>query len=179
MGKVFESITDKQVGWIEAQKIFFVATAPLSQEGLINVSPKGLDTFRILDRNTVAYLDLAGSGIETISHIQQNSRITIMFTAFEGSPKSLRLYGKGEVIKFNSEKFEKYYSHFIPHVGIRSIIKVNLIRIQDSCGWSIPLYKYVGDRGVYDKYCDTKGREKLIQEIENGNSSSLDGLPGF
>ena len=179
MGKVYESISESQKAWIEAQKIFFVATAPLSDKGLINVSPKGLDTFRVLDENTVAYLDLMGSGIETIAHLQENQRITILFTAFEGPPKSLRLYGKGEIVKYTSPQFANYAQHFIQHQGARSIIKVNVHRIQDSCGWSIPLYKFMGDRDVYDKYCDNKGREALESEIVIGNKKSLDGLEGF
>ncbi len=179
MGKIFENISDKQKNWIESQKIFFVATAPLSKNGLINLSPKGLDTFRIIDGVTVAYLDLAGSGIETVSHIQENQRITIMFTAFDGPPKSLRLYGKGEVIKFNSDSFNKMASYFPNHLGTRSIIKVDLHRIQDSCGWSIPLFEYRGDRDVYDKYCENKGRDKLVGDIIQGNKKSIDNIAGF
>lgn len=178
MGKVYDRISDKQKTWIQSQKVFFVATAPLSKDGLINVSPKGLDTFRVIDRTTAAYLDLMGSGIETISHIQENQRITIMFTAFDGPPQSLRLYGKGEVVKYNSKDFEKLSDHFPDHLGARSIIKINVNRIQDSCGWSIPLYEYKGDRDVYDKYCENKGRETLEKKIIN-NQASLDGLKGF
>ena len=179
MGKVYQNLSDRQKAWIAKQKIFFVATAPLSEKGLVNVSPKGLDSFRIIDDVTVAYLDLAGSGVETIAHIQENQRITIMFTAFDGPPMTLRLYGKGEILKMGSREFEEIKDHFQYHLGMRSIIKVNLNRIQDSCGWSIPLYDFKGDRDVYDKYCQAKSRDKIVQNIKTQNVESLDGLPGY
>lgn len=179
MGKIYDKITDKQREWINHQKVYFVSTAPLAADGLVNVSPKGLDSFRILDDLTVAYLDLVGSGIETIANIQENQRITIMFTAFDGPPKILRLYGNGEAHKVGSASYDQLKGHFSEHIGARSIIVIKLTRIQDSCGWSIPLYEYKGDRDVYDKYCEDKGREGMIADIKKQNDSSLNQLPGF
>ena len=175
MGKLYDAITDRQRKWIASQKIFFVATAPSSEEGHVNVSPKGLDTFKVIDDHTIAYLDLSGSGLETIAHVNQNERITIMMTAFDGPPMTMRFFGKGEVLKYDTPEFDKLKDHFINHTGARSIIKVNLTRIQDSCGYSIPLYEYKGDRDVYDKYCDVKGRAGIEQSISE-RKVSIDGI---
>jgi len=175
MGKTYESISERQRKWISNQKVFFVATAPSGEDGHVNVSPKGLDTFKVIDDNTVAYLDLMGSGIETIAHIQQNKRITIMMTAFDGPPMTMRFFGKGEVLHYGTAEYDKLKGHFIEHTGARSIIKVNLTRIQDSCGYSIPLYEYKGDRDVYDKYCDQYGRADIEKKIAERNES-IDGI---
>ena len=151
MGKIFEAITPELKKWIEKQKIFFVATAPLSAEGHINCSPKGLDSFRILDSNTVAYQDLTGSGIETIAHIKENKRIILMFCAFNGPPKIVRLHGIGEAITPEHVDFESLSSQFIFRRGIRAYIRIQLNRISDSCGYAVPLYEFVKDREVLDK----------------------------
>ncbi len=175
MGKIYDVISDRQKAWIANQKMFFVATAPSGSEGHVNVSPKGLNTFVVINSLTVAYLDLYGSGIETIAHVTQNERITIMMTAFDGPPVTLRLYGIGEILAKGTAAYNALKDQFIDHAGARSIIKINLTRIQDSCGYSIPLYDYRGDRDIYDKSCEVKGPEKIAATIKN-KQESIDGI---
>jgi len=179
MGKIHESITPKLQEWIANQKVFFVSTAPLSGDGLVNCSPKGLDSFRVLGEQTAAYLDLTGSGVETIAHLKENGRITIMFVAFEGAPKILRLYGQGEVYEKDSADFERLKHHFPEHMGARSIVLVRCQRIQDSCGYSIPVMKFEKDRDVLDKWCEKKGADGIVAYQKARNARSLDGLKGF
>lgn len=180
MGKVFPIIDDRWKNWINERKMFFVSTAPLSADGLVNCSPKGLDSFRILDELTVAYIDLAGSGIETVAHLKENGRITIMFCAFEGAPKILRLYGEGEVLEKGTAGFEELKPLFPHYEGARSIIKVSLKRIQDACGFSVPLYTYEGERDTLLKWADAKGGAAGVKDYVNDrNKVSLDGLPGI
>src|SRR4029077_20801999 len=130
--------------FIRAQHVFFVATAPLSASGHVNLSPKGLDQFTILDPRTVASLDLTGSGVETIAHLRENSRITICFCAFEGPPKILRLYGRGDVIFPADAEFGALVAPFPAYVGTRSVVRVAVDRIADSCGYGVPEYRFVG-----------------------------------
>lgn len=179
MGKIFEGITPDLKTWIEKQKMFFVATAPLSAEGHINCSPKGLDSFRILDEGTIAYQDLTGSGIETIAHIQENKRIAIMFCAFSGPPKIVRLHGSGEAILPGHSDFEKMNSLFPKRRGVRSYIRVKLNRISDSCGYSVPLYDFVKDRDVLDKWVAAKSDEQLKEYRATKNAHSIDGVKGL
>jgi hypothetical protein len=179
MGKIFEAITPELKKWIEKQKIFFVATAPLSAEGHINCSPKGLDSFRILDGNTVAYQDLTGSGIETIAHIKENKRIILMFCAFNGPPKIVRLHGIGEAITPEHVDFESLSSQFIFRRGIRAYIRIQLNRISDSCGYAVPLYEFVKDREVLDKWVDAKTDEQLKEYRATTNTESIDGMKGL
>ena len=179
MGKIYQTLEPKLQDWIKAQKMFFVSTAPLSKDGLVNCSPKGLDTFRILDENTVAYLDLTGSGVETIAHLKENQRITIMFCAFDGPPKIVRLYGKGIVYQNGSTEFEKLSTQFDSYIGARSIIKIEVTRIADSCGYAVPKYEYVEDRDVLQKWCENKGEAVIKEYQKEKNRESLDGLPAF
>lgn len=179
MGKIFDTITDTLKGWIAHQKIFFVATAPLSGKGHINCSPKGLDSFRILDRQTVAYQDLTGSGIETIAHIKENRRIVIMFCAFDGPPKIVRIHGEGEVVEPDHPEFSVINKQFPERVGVRAYIKVKAYRISDSCGYAVPLYEYIKDRDVLDKYAENKGEEGLKQYRADKNKLSIDNLHGI
>jgi len=178
VGKVFDAIDEDLQNWIEQQKIFFVATAPLDSEGLINCSPKGLDSFRILGPKKVAYLDWHGSGIETVAHIRENTRIVVLFCAFEGPPKILRLNGVGKVHQLGSDSFNELSTHFPESVGARSIIEIELTRIADSCGYAVPKYTYEGDRDTLVKYCENKGPAGLAKSRQ-GNRRSLDGLPGW
>lgn len=179
MGKIFDTITDTLKDWIAHQKIFFVATAPLSENGHVNCSPKGLDSFRILDERTVAYQDLTGSGVETIAHIKENKRIVIMFCAFDGPPKIVRIHGEGEVIEPDHPEFSVISKEFPERLGVRAYIKVNATRISDSCGYAVPLYEYKKDRDVLDKYAENKGEEGLKQYREEKNRLSLDDLEGL
>ena len=157
MGKEYPEIDQSVRDWVGQQKMFFVATAPLSSEGLVNVSPKGMDTFRILGPKSIAYLDLTGSGVETIAHLRENGRITIMMCAFEGSPKIFRFYGKGEVLEKGSSGYAEHIGEFGDQVGARSIIHVEVELIRDSCGYSIPFYEYSGERAVLTNWAEKKG----------------------
>jgi hypothetical protein len=176
MGKFENSISAKLQKWIKKQKIFFVSTAPLSATGHINCSPKGLDSFRIIDDKTVVYEDLTGSGAETIAHVNENKRIVIMFCAFEGAPLIVRLYGEGEIITKYEEEFSTIQQFFTPRSGVRAYIKINLTRVSDSCGYSVPLYEFKQDRDVLDKWFDRKGVDGLVQYQKENNQISLDGL---
>lgn len=180
MGKTYEEIDERLIEWINQQQMFFVATAPLSADGLVNLSPKGLDdTFQILDSHTVAYLDLTGSGVETIAHLKENGRITILFCAFNGAPNLLRLYGQGEAIEPHHPDFNSLLARFPVYSGIRSIIRVSVDRIADACGFGVPLYTYEGQRDTLLKYAETKGPEGMAQYRQENNSLSLDGLKGL
>ena len=179
MGKIFNEITADLQKWIEKQKMFFVATAPLSPDLHINCSPKGLDSFRILDPHTVAYQDLTGSGIETIAHIRENKRILLMFCAFDGPPKIVRLHGIGEAITTDHEDFENINAQFPLKRGTRAYIRITLNRISDSCGYSVPLYNFVRDRDVLDKWVDAKTDEQLKEYRLAKNTESIDGLKGL
>lgn len=179
MGKVYERLNERQQEWIGRQKMFFVSTAPLSEDGRINCSPKGLDSFRILDDLTVAYIDLVGSGVETIAHIQENQRITFMFCAFEGPPKILRLYGTGLVFKKGTTDFDALKPLFPDYINERAIIKVSLTRIQDACGYAVPLYEFKEDRRVLDDWAARKGEDGIRAYVKEKNAFSLDGLPGM
>ncbi len=176
MSKEIKTIDAKLSKWILKQKIFFVATAPLTEKGHINCSPKGLDSFRILNEHSVAYQDLVGSGAETIAHIRENKRIVIMFTAFDGPPKIVRLWGEGEVITFTHPEYETIASQFKPRRGVRSYIRIQLTRIADSCGYSVPLYEFQGDRDVLDKWVDSKSDDGVKDYIRKNNAKSIDGL---
>ena len=179
MGKLYEVITPAIEEWIVQQKLFFVATAPLNGEGHINCSPKGLDSFRILDGVTVVYRDLTGSGAETIAHIRENGRIVIMFCAFEGPPKIYRLYGRGEVVLPGSEKFNELNEFYEPAKGVRSFIMVHVNRITDSCGYGVPLYSYQGNRDIIEKWSEAKGDAGIQDYWNEKNKISIDGLPSI
>src|SRR6185436_11340043 len=163
MGKLYEHITDRLEAFINRQHIYFVATAPLEESGHVNVSPKGQDTFAILDRHTVAYQDFSGSGAETIAHLKQNGRITIMFCAFEGPPFVLRLYGEGEVLEPSNPNFNALNKRFALDLGVRSIIRIDLTRIQDSCGFGVPLYDFVKPRDTRLKWAEKKGEAGIVK----------------
>jgi hypothetical protein len=179
MGKVYETITTEITKWVGAQKMFFVATAPLANTGLVNCSPKGGDTFRILDEHTVAYQDLTGSGIETIAHLKENGRIVIMFCAFEGAPKIVRFHGTGEVIEQDHAEFATFATLFPYNPGTRAIIRITVTRVSDSCGFAVPRYDFVEPRDVLDKWATQKGEEGTKAYRDENNTRSLDGLLGL
>jgi Pyridoxamine 5'-phosphate oxidase len=179
MGKVFSELTDELQAFIAAQQLFFVATAPLDATGHVNLSPKGLDTFRVLGPTTVAYLDLTGSGVETIAHLRENGRLTIMFCAFAGRPRIVRLHGTGRVIVPMSAEWPTLSAHFPLLPGIRSIITLELDRIADSCGYSVPLYEFVGHRNQLLDWATKKGEDELAHYREQKNAASIDRLPGL
>jgi len=179
MGKLYQEIDATLAAFIAKQHLFFVASAPIGGEGHVNLSPKGFDAFAILDPMTVAYLDLTGSGVETIAHLQENGRIVIMFCAFEGPPKILRLYGRGEVVTPHDPPFTELRAHFPPYLGVRAVIRVRLERITDSCGFGVPVMHYESERTQLHDWAAHKGEEALLAYREANNSNSIDGLPGL
>jgi len=179
MGKQYTEITDDLKEWISRQKVFFVATAPLSASGHINLSPKGLDSFRVLSPDEVAYQDLTGSGVETIAHIKENGRLVIMFCAFDGPPKIVRLHGTATVVEPVHPRFDELAALFPERLGVRAYIILNAERISDSCGYAVPLYDYRKDRDVLDKWAAAKGPEGLVSYRKQKNRESIDGLDGL
>ena len=179
MGLTYPAIDDKMRAWVARQKMFFVSTAPLSGDGLLNCSPKGMDSFRILDDHTVGYLDLTGSGIETVAHLRENGRIVIMFCAFEGPPNIVRFYGTGSVHPKGTSGYDELLPHFEELAGARSIIKVDVSRIGDSCGYSVPLYDHVADRDVLTKWAENKKEKGVVAYQKENNQTSLDDLPAL
>jgi hypothetical protein len=178
MGKVYATIDEKLARWLSAQKIFFVATAPLSPDGHINCSPKDGASFQILDEQTVAYLDLTGSGVETIAHVRENGRIVLMFCAMEGPPKIIRLHGQGEAIEPKHPDFETMRSLFKDTTGLRAFIRIRLSRISDSCGFGVPLYEFRGEHSQLQEWAERKGEASLTVYRQTKNRCSIDGLPG-
>jgi hypothetical protein len=179
MGKIRSMIDDVARQFIEAQHVFFVASAPLDAGGHVNLSPKGLDTFRILGPTTVAYLDFNGSGVETIAHLKENGRIVLMFCAFQGPPNIFRLYGHGRVIEPHEPEFAALTESFPNHENARSIILVELTRVKDSCGYGVPLFKYDGEREQLQAWARHRGPEGLKTYRQEKNRRSVDGLPGI
>jgi predicted pyridoxine 5'-phosphate oxidase superfamily flavin-nucleotide-binding protein len=178
MAESMTSIKDVHEKFIRAQSMFFVASAPLDPEGRVNVSPKGLDTFRILGPTTVAYLDLTGSGVETIAHLRENGRIVLMFCAFQGPPNILRLHGRGRVVEPSSAEFHDLAARFPTYLSTRSIIVVEISRVSDSCGYGVPLLKYEGERSQLRDWARKKGPEGLVAYRREKNRVSIDGLSG-
>jgi len=179
MGKVLESISGELERWLTSQKLYFVATAPLSVEGHVNCSPKGGDTFRVLGEHEVAYLDLTGSGIETIAHLQENGRIVFVFCAFDGPPKIVRLHGTGSVVYPSDADFTPLAKQFPAHPGARAIIRVSITRVSISCGFQVPLYEFVAERNALENWTEKKSPEELDAYRRQKNSISIDEIPGY
>ncbi len=179
MGKVYERIEPFLASWIERQPMFFVATAPSGANGHVNVSPKGpIGTLRLLDDHTLAYLDLVGSGAETVAHLKQNGRIVVMLCAFEGPPRILRLHGRGEVLAGDALDFPA--AAVLPQQR-RTVIRVEVQRIADSCGYGVPLMSYEGERRNFDAWARgklAKGGPHALEDYQaQHNAESIDGLP--
>ena len=179
MGKTHAEIDEHIRKVIQAQRVFFVATAPLASEGNINLSPKGLDTFRILGPRTVAYLDVIGSGVETIAHLKENGRIVLMFCNFEGPPIIVRVHGRGRVVEPPAREFPALASQFPRYETTRAIIVVDVTRVSNSCGFGVPLLSYQGERDQHFRWAQKKGPEGLRAYKQEKNRRSIDGLPGL
>jgi hypothetical protein len=177
MGKFHETIKPSHKEFIENQHIFFVSTAPLSVNGRVNLSPKGLDCFRVLSENKVAYMDLISSGNETSAHTLENGRITFMFCSFDKNPLIMRLYGKAFTIVKNSEKWEEYAPNFQIYPSTRQIIVAEIDLVQTSCGFGVPFFDYKGERDIHFKWAEQQGEDGLNAYIKEKNLVSLDGLP--
>jgi hypothetical protein len=175
MARQYKELTPHIIEFIKSQKMYFVATA--GADTRINLSPKGLDTFHIVDHSTVIWMNLTGSGNETAAHILENPRMTIMFCAFEGKPLILRLYGKARAVYSGDDKWDEYIQH-IPHTaGARQIFEVKLEMVQTSCGFGVPLYEYQGQRELLDKWSSVKGDDGLKNYWKEKNTTSIDGKP--
>jgi hypothetical protein len=179
MSQTYERLDGKIRAFIEAQKMFFVATAALSADGSVNLSPKGYDSFRILDETTVVFLDLGGSGVETMAHVRENGRITLMFVAFDGAPNIVRLHGRGVVTAFEDEGFPELLALFPGFDRARSIVKVDVARISDSCGWGVPFFDYRGERDQLRRWVDHRDEQEWRERRYASNALSIDGLPGL
>lgn len=177
MGKTYETITDELRAFIEKQHLFFVATAPLAVDGHVNLSPKGLDSFRILSSTSVAYLDMTGSGNETSAHLHENGRITFMFCGFDGPPNIVRLYGTGRTVLPNTEEWADLAGHFPTYRGARQIILANITRVSTACGYAVPFMEYRDDRDTLVKWADRKSAEELAAYQGEKNLCSIDDLP--
>ena len=175
MAKFYTKITSRIQRFIERQKIFFVATAP--KNGRINLSPKGMDSFRVLSENRVAWLNVTGSGNETAAHLLENSKITIMMCSFEGAPNILRLYGKGKEIKEGDATWDELIQLFPETPGTRQIFDIEIESAQTSCGMSIPFFDYKGERNELNDWATSKGKEGIQHYWEEKNQVSIDGLP--
>ncbi|KAG2185806.1 hypothetical protein INT43_002243 [Umbelopsis isabellina] len=174
-------LNDEDQKWIKQQQLFFVASAPLTSSGRVNMSPKGYDSFRILSPKKVAYLDISGSGIETITHLNENGRLTFMFCAFEGAPKILRLWCKGSVHPNGSKKYQtllpELFPDFADQGGVRSIIVGDILEISLSCGFGVPLYEFKEKRQVLLNYWGKKKPEQITEYWAEKNATSIDGIP--
>ena len=179
MGKPYPEIDERNAEWIRRQRIFFVATAPLAREGHVNLSPKGLESLAILGPREVAYVDLVGSGIETAAHLRENGRIAFLFCAFEGPPRTLRLHGRGEVVEPGDPAWESLAARVPPHPRARAIVRADVVRVADSCGYGVPLYRYQGQRTQLADWAERKGLEGLCAYLAEHGARSVDGLPGL
>ncbi len=179
MAKTHAGIDEKLSDWIGQQHLFFVASAPMAHTGHINCSPKGGDSFRVLDPVTVAYQDLTGSGAETIAHLRENGRIVIMFCAFDGAPRIVRLHGRGEALAPGHADYASLAARFPHHLGTRAFIRITVSRIADSCGFGVPLYEYRGERDTLDQWTKSKGPDKIKEYRRAKNALSLDDLPAI
>lgn len=175
MGKRLAEITDELKTFIEEQKIFFVATA--TEDSRINLSPKGMDSLRIIDKNRIVWLNVTGSGNETAAHIQENSRMTLMFTAFSDTPMILRLYGHAQVVHKNDATWNDLFTLFKPLPGARQIFDVKIDLVQTSCGMAVPYFDFVGEREQLKQWATKKGKEGITRYWQDRNQVSLDGKP--
>jgi len=179
LGRVRSQIDENLKNFIQSQHVFFVSTAPLDPAGHLNLSPKGLDSLRILSPTTIAYLDLVGSGVETIAHLKENGRIILMFCAFSGPPTIVRIHGMGRVVESGADEFAHLVAQFPTYESTRAIIVVEVTRIANSCGFGVPLMQYEGDRTHSFAWAKKKGPEGLEAYKREKNRQSIDGLPGL
>jgi Pyridoxamine 5'-phosphate oxidase len=179
MSDRLDNIDSEMAAWLAAQRVFFVATAPLSAEAHINVSPKGGEAFRVLGPMEVVYHDYTGSGAETAAHLRENGRIVIMFCAFEGPPKIVRLHGHGTIIASGHPRFAELASVFPPNPGTRSFVHIAVTRLSKSCGYAVPLYEFRGHRDTLDKWALNQGPDGLATYRARKNQQSIDGLRAY
>jgi hypothetical protein len=175
----FASLSPDLAQWWREQPVFFVATAPAGADGHVNLSPKGYDTLRVLGPNRVAYLDLTGSGVETIAHLRDNGRVTLMACAFSGNPRISRIYGRGTVHPAGTEGFAALAAEFPELPGRRSIIEIDVEGATTSCGYAVPLMDLVDERDRLQRWAEAKGDDGIVEYWAKRNATSIDGLPGL
>ena len=175
MGQRYSEISDKLTTFIEAQKIFFVGTA--TSDSRVNISPKGMDSLRVINSNRVVWLNVTGSGNETAAHVQEHPRMTLMFCAFEGDPLILRLYGKAKVVHQKDAEWKQLFSQLNPLPGARQIFDLSVDLVQTSCGMGVPFYDYANERGQLNNWAEKKGQDGLKAYWEEKNQISIDGQP--
>lgn len=176
MGKTYDELPTDHAAWIARQPLFFVATAPLSADGRVNVSPKGLDTLRVLDGRTVAYVDLTGSGAETAAHVSENGRMTLMFCAFEGAPRIVRVYGRGEIVVRGTGRWGELAPRLPELPGARAIVVLHVESVADSCGYGVPRMELAAERDTLVEWARAKGPEGAAAYRREKNARSIDGL---
>lgn len=179
MGKLHETITSELAEWIARQRVYFFATAPLAPDGHINLSPKGGDTFRVVGPLEAVHQDLTGSGAETAAHLRENGRLVVMFCAFEGPPKIVRLHGRGTLVEPGDPDYPGLEALFPRRAGTRAFVRLAVTRVSDSCGQAVPFLDYRGPRETLDKWAEAQGAERLAAYRAAKNRRSVDGLPAF
>ena len=179
MADRFSTLRPDLAQWWREQPMFFVATAPSGGDGHVNLSPKGYDALRVLAADRVAYLDLTGSGVETIAHLRENGRVTLMACAFSGNPRISRIYGRGRAHPVGSPEFDALAPQFPDLPGARSIIDIAVERVTTSCGYAVPMMDLVDDRGRLLDWAESKGAEGVVEYRRQKNAVSIDGLPGI
>lgn len=180
MGKLFDAVDESLHRWIEAQPMWFVATAPLAADGRVNVSPRGSDSFSVLGPRRVGWVDLTGSGVETIAHLRENGRICVMFAAFDVRPRIVRLHGRGQVHLPGTAAFDEVTALHPDHPSTRAVITVDVERISDSCGWGVPVMEVVTEeRELMRLFAEKKGPAGMDEYRAERNASSIDGLLGI
>ena len=177
MGQRFQELSGKHIQFISQQKMFFVGTA--TTDSRVNISPKGMDSFKVLDNSRIGWLNVTGSGNETSAHIQQDPRMTVMFCSFDGDPLILRLYGSAKVVHKSDHEWSNLFPLFKPLPGARQIFDVTIDLVQTSCGMAVPYFSYVGDRELLSDWATKKGDEGLKRYWEEKNQMSIDGIPTF
>lgn len=182
MGRTYEIIDDRLAAWLQAQPVFFVATAPLAADGHVNCSPKGnRQELLVLGGRRVAYLEQTGSGAETVAHLRENGRMVLMFCSFDGPPRIVRIHGRGRAVLTGSDGFEDLVARFpgAGGPGVRSVVMLDAERISDSCGYGVPLMPFSAHRPTMDEWAERKGPEGIARYWAEKNALSVDGLPGM
>jgi len=179
VGKLFDSIDESLASWMRAQRLWFVATAPLAADGHVNVSPRGHDSFSVLGPRRVGWVDYTGSGVETIAHLRENGRICVMFAAFDRRPRIVRLHGSGTVALAGEKDYEEVVARHPAHPSTRAVVIVDVDRISDSCGYGVPVMEFVGERDLLRLSAEKKGQDGLQAYRAQKNGRSIDALPGL
>jgi hypothetical protein len=179
MGKVFDGIDDALAAWIADQPMWFVATAPLSADGHVNVSPRGHDSFSVLGPHRISWVDYTGSGVETIAHLRENGRVCVMFCSFDKRPRIVRLHGTGSVWLPGTATYDEVVALHPPHPSTRAVVTVDVSRVSDSCGYGVPVMEVLGERDLLRLSAEKRGPEGLVAYRAEKNAASIDGLPGL